>query len=159
MIATLRTRARADDRGSIAIELAILAPIVGILLLAVVAVGRVQNSRADVEGAARSAARDLSIARDPGEAIGRARTAASVTLDVGSPGCRTFSFVAVIEADKVTVTVSCVANLEDAAILPLPGSMTLEASATEVLDKYREKALGFSLSDGGLSGNSTGGGG
>ncbi len=138
MITRLRARAQADDRGSIAIELAILAPIVGILLLGVVAVGRVQNSRADVEGAARSAARDLSIARDPVEAIGRARAAASVMLNVGSPGCQTFSFVPVIEADKVTVTVSCVANLEDAAILPLPGSMTLEASATEVLDQHRE---------------------
>ena len=138
MIAALRARMRADDDGSIAIELAILTPLVGILLLAVVAVGRVQNSRADVEGAARSAARDLSIARDPVEAIGRALASASAMLNVGSPGCRTFSFVPVIEADKVTVTVSCVANLEDAAILPLPGSMTLEASATEILDRYRE---------------------
>ena len=138
MTRAIRARMRADDRGSIAIELAILAPIVGILLLAVVAVGRVQNSRADVEGAARSAARDLSIARDPVEAIGRARAAAAAMLNVGSPGCQTFSFVPVIEADKVSVTVSCVASLQDAAILPLPGSMTLEASATEILDKYRE---------------------
>lgn len=138
MIAALRERMRADDRGSVAIELAILAPIVGILLLAVVAVGRIQNSRADVEGAARSAARDLSIARDPLEAVGRARAAASAMLNVGSPGCQTFSFAPVIDADKVTVTVSCIANLQDAAILPVPGSMTLEASATEVRDQYRE---------------------
>ena len=54
-----------DDRGSASVELAILAPLVGILLLAVVVVGRVQVARADVEGAARSAARELALARDP----------------------------------------------------------------------------------------------
>ena len=58
------------DRGSISVELAILAPLVGILLACVVLVGRVQISRADLEGAARSAARDLSIAARP---IRRAR--------------------------------------------------------------------------------------
>ena len=126
------------DRGSIAVELAILAPLIGVLLLAVVAVGRVQNARADVEGAARSAARDLSIARDPTASIGRVRESTAATLNVGSPGCRTFTFTPSITVEQVTVTVACHADLEDAAVLPLPGSMTLSASATEVVDIYRE---------------------
>ena len=130
----------ADDRGSFAVELAILAPLVGILLLAVVAVGRVQNSRANVEGAARSAARDLSIARDPVAATGRVKASAAAMLDVGSPGCRQFSFSSAVTIDKVTVTLSCVANLEDAAILPIPGSMRLDASASEAIDQFRESA-------------------
>ena len=69
---SLRERLRHDDRerGSVSVELVILAPIIGVLLVAVGAVGRVENARADIEGAARSAARDLSIARDPHAAIG-----------------------------------------------------------------------------------------
>lgn len=135
----LRLRASADgERGSIAIELALLAPLIGLLLLAVVAVGRVQVSRADVEGAARSAARDLSIARDPTAAIGRVRESTSATLNVGSPGCRSFTFTPSSSAERVTVTVACHANLSDAAVLPLPGSMSLSATATEVIDIFRE---------------------
>ena len=64
--------ARRSDRGSVSVELVILAPLFGLLLLGVIAVGRVSNARADVDAAARMAARDLSIAhpapdRRPGQ--------------------------------------------------------------------------------------------
>ena len=108
------------------------------LLLCVVVVGRTQNSRADVEGAARSAARDLSIARDPEAAIGRVRSTASAMVHAGSPGCRDFGLLADIGAEAVTVTVSCTADLQDDALLPVPGHLTLTGSATEPIDRYRE---------------------
>jgi Flp pilus assembly protein TadG len=133
-----RRRLNDNERGSISIELAILAPIVGLLLVAVVAVGRVQNARADVEGAARSAARDLSIARDPQAAIDRVRSSTADMVRVGSPGCRQFTFDAQISESSVSVNVVCVADLDDASILPLPGSINLTGSATEVIDVYRE---------------------
>lgn len=135
----LSLRRRGDrERGSISVELVILAPLFGILLLAVVVVGRVQNSRADIEGAARSAARDLSISRDPTAAVGRVRTEISQMVDVGSPGCQTMSFTPEITAESVTVTIACVADLQDASILPVPGQMTLSATATEIIDQFRE---------------------
>ena len=133
-----RWRGRDSDAGSVSVELAILAPLVGLLLLCVVVVGRTQNSRADVEGAARSAARDLSIARDPEAAIGRVRSTASAMVDAGSPGCRDFELLADIGAEAVTVTVSCTADLQEAALLPVPGHVTLTGSATEPIDRYRE---------------------
>ena len=126
------------ETGSVAVELVILAPIIGILLLIVVAVGRVENARADIEGAARSAARDLSISRDPAAAVGRVRASTAATLHVGTPGCQQFTFAPTIETTKVTVAVSCVADLQDDNILPLPGSMTLTADASEIIDTYRE---------------------
>jgi Flp pilus assembly protein TadG len=135
----MRPRRLRDDRGSASVELVILAPLIGILLLAVVVVGRVQVARADVEGAARSAAREIAIARDPQSAISSAQSGAGTSLDVGSPSCRTMTFTSSITEEWVTVTVGCVVDLDDAAVLPVPGSMTVTATATEVIDEHRER--------------------
>lgn len=129
---------RRDDRGSASVELAILAPLIGLLLGAVVLVGRVQIARADVEGAARSAARDLSIARDPYVAVDEVRAGLMTTLDVGSPTCRALSFVPDIGSAQVSVTLTCTVDLREAAVLPVPGSMSISASASEIIDTYRE---------------------
>jgi Flp pilus assembly protein TadG len=134
----LPPRSANGDAGSISVELAVLTPLFGMLLLTVVAVGRVQNARADIEGAARAAARDLSIARDPSNEVGRVRSETSSIVRAGSPGCQTFTLAPTIAADSVTVTISCVADLQDASILPLPGHMTLTATATEVIDTFKE---------------------
>ena len=133
-----RFRDRDSERGSVSVELIILAPIIGVLLVAVVAVGRVDNARADIEGAARSAARDLSIARDPHAAIGRVRESTAAMVHVGEPGCRHFTFNASVTRTKVAVDISCQADLDEVNVLPLPGSMTLRASATEAIDAFRE---------------------
>lgn len=127
-----------SDRGSASVELAILAPLVGLLLGAVVLVGRVQISRADLEGAARSAARDLSIARDPYVAVDGVRSSLMTTLDVGSPTCRSLTFTPDIGTTRVSVTLTCTVDLREAAVLPVPGSMSVSASASEIIDTYRE---------------------
>ncbi len=128
------------ERGSVTVELVILAPLVGLLLSAVVVVGRVQISRADLEGAARAAARDLSIARDPQGAVDAARRDAEVSLGVGSPMCQTMTFTPTITATGVSVTLACTVDLRDASLLPVPATMTLTAQATEILDVHRETA-------------------
>lgn len=132
----LRARGAA---GSVTVELVIIAPIVGVLLAGVVLVGRVQGARADLEGAARAAARDLSLARDPHAALEVVRADAETTVRVGAPSCRTLDFAADISADEVTVTLNCHVDLQAAAVLPVPGSMTVSATATEIIDQYRER--------------------
>ncbi len=127
-----------DNRGSTSVELVILAPLIGILLGCVVLVGRVQISRADLEGAARSAARELSIARDPYTALAGVQEGLEATLRVGSPSCRALSFAPVIGDSEMSVTIACTVDLQAAAVLPVPGTMTLTASATEIVDTYRE---------------------
>ena len=129
---------RGRDRGSVTVELAVLAPLVGLLLASVFLVGRVQIARADLEGAARGAARDLSIARDPEAARSAVEQSVAATLDLGSPSCRSMTFTAEIQATDVSVSIACVVDLQAAAVLPVPGSMTVSASATEVIDVYRE---------------------
>ncbi len=133
-------RRRRADRGSVTVELAILAPLAGLLLVGVVAVGRVQIARADVESAARYAAREISIARDPAAAVQGARDTLESTLDVGSPSCRTVDFSPSIGDVAITLTVSCIVDLQAASMLPLPGSMTISATATEVIDTHRESS-------------------
>lgn len=136
----MNTRRWRDDRGSVSVELVIIAPLFGLLLLAVVAVGRVQNAHADVDAAARMAARDLSIARDPHARVAAVEQMVAATLGVGSASCRTMSFDAVIGDTQIDVTVACHAELQDAAVLPVPGSMSITGSATELRDAYRESS-------------------
>lgn len=120
------------------IEMAILAPFVGVLLVVPVAVGRVQVARADLHGAARSAARDLSLSRDPEAAISDIRAGLEATLDVGSPTCRELTFEPRISATEVAVVLTCTVDVDGSALLPLPGTLSISATATEALDTHRE---------------------
>lgn len=126
------------ERGSAAIELVVLAPIFMMLLAFVVLVGRVQSSRADVEGVAHSAARSITLSRTPDAAAGEARAAATASLRVGSATCRSMGWDVALSDEQVTVTISCTIDLAAASILPVPASQTVSASSTEVVDRFRE---------------------
>jgi hypothetical protein len=48
-------------------------------------------------------------------------------------------FAAVVAADRVDVTVTCRVQVADlTVVLPLPGTVPLQAQASEVLDRFRE---------------------
>jgi Flp pilus assembly protein TadG len=126
------------DRGSVTVELVLAAPVFALLLAFVVTVGRTQSSRADVEAAAHTAARTLTLSRQPRAAIAQARADAEATLPVGSATCRTMGWDAQLSAERAVVTVSCMIDLSDAAMLPVPASYTVFATAEEVFDVHRE---------------------
>jgi Flp pilus assembly protein TadG len=126
------------ERGSVSVELVIVAPMIGLLLLALIAVGRVQSTRADVESAARSAARELARSRDPHANVAAVQRSMSMTLDAGSPRCRTLVFEPSIHDATVEVTVSCTTELQETAALPIPLTITIAGHASEVRDIYRE---------------------
>ncbi len=134
------SRRRWGERGSVSVELVILAPLFGLLMGVIVLFGRVQNSRADIEASARSAARTLALSRSPGAGVGAVTDEVSSALGEGSAACRDMDLRADIDAQQVTVTVSCVVDLADAGILPIDTSITLSGSATEVLDQLKEPA-------------------
>lgn len=129
-----------DDRGSTSVELAILAPVFGLMIAFVVLVGRTQSSRADVEAAAHAAARTITLARDPVPAVEQARAATADRLDVGSPSCRAMGWDTQVTDYEVTVTVSCTVDLSEAALLPVPGSYDVSATSSEVRDQHMERA-------------------
>ncbi len=126
------------DRGSASVELVLAAPVFALLLAFVVTVGRVQSSRADVEGAAHAAARTITLSRQPSAAIPAAQRDAEATLSVGSATCRTMGWHVTLTPERATVTVACTIDLSDAAMLPVPARYTVSATSDELFDVHRE---------------------
>jgi Flp pilus assembly protein TadG len=127
------------DRGSATVELVILAPVFAMLLAFVVLVGRVEAGRANVDGVAHSAAREITIARNPAAAINSARASAAASLHAGSPQCRTMGWRVALTAADATVEVSCTVDLAGTGLLPVPGTMKVRGRSTEVVDRLREQ--------------------
>lgn len=127
--------------GSMSLELVLMTPVLLVLLLLVVAGGRLAQARGDVDGAARDAARAASLARDPVTAESVARAAARFRLREGGVTCRQLD----LEVDTgsfvpdgfVTATVSCAVDLGDLTGLRLPASRVMTSTFAEPLDAFR----------------------
>lgn len=132
---------RRSERGSVSIELVLLTPVLVALLLLVVAFGRIQNARADVEAAARAAARAASTQRDAGSARAAGERAAFMEFDGGRFHCDPLSFdidTTTFAADAaVTATVSCGVALGEVSGMGIPGRHMVTATFTEPLDRFR----------------------
>ena len=132
---------REREAGGVTVELVILTPLLLLLLLFVVALGRVAGARIDVNGAASEAARAASIARSPLAAQDAARQTASSALADQHITCADLN-VAVDTAQfhaggSVGVTVSCTVKLGDLTGLRVPSSKVLTATASAPIDRYR----------------------
>jgi len=140
-------RARPDDRGSVSLELAIIAPFLLLLLGALILAGRVQVGAGAVEQAARSAAREASLARTPDAARTAAQQAADRELAAAGIDCAAADvsvdvsgFGAPLGQDAVVhVDVTCTVSMADLAIPGVPGSRTMSADAVSPLDRYRSR--------------------
>ncbi len=137
-----RRRVPGGDRGSAAIELAIVTPVVIVMLLVVVALGRFSHSRLLVEQASAAAARSASLTSSPFQASTAARQVAAATLANGGLSCAGIqvsvdsgSFHA---GGEVAVTVTCTADLSDLAVAGVPGSVSLTATSRSPLETYRQ---------------------
>ena len=134
-------RARRDESGSVATELVLLTPLLILMLLFVVALGRTVSARLDVDGAAAQAARAASIARDPATATAMAQQTATAALGSDGVTCGGLT-VTTDTADfapggQVQVTVTCHVDLADLVGLRLPASQAVSSTATSVIDTYR----------------------
>ena len=128
-----------SDRGSAAVEMVILAPVLVVLMLFVVFVGRAGGAIEQIRHAADAGARAASlVARTFMDST--ARQAVTRDLDANGSNCASMSVsvgVAHTETvDTVTVTVSCVSNTAGTGLLPA-SARTLVANSTEVIDRYR----------------------
>lgn len=136
-------RPGASERGSAAVEAAVVAPALVLLLLLVVLGGRIASAKLLVEEAARDAARAASIAGSAGQAAADAASTARASLGDAGITCASFS----VEPDlggfqpggRISVTVRCTTPLRDLAPLPVPGSKTLSASYLVVVDPFRSR--------------------
>ena len=134
-------RLHRDERGSVTVELVLLTPLLILLLLFVVALGRLSGARLDVDGAAAQAARAASIARDPTTATAMAQQTATAALGSDHVTCAQLT----VNTDtsqfapggSVAVTVTCHVALSDLTGLRLPASESVTSTASSVVDTYR----------------------
>lgn len=126
------------ERGSLALELVFVGPVLIFLLLLVAVGGKVLAAKAQVQGAARDAARAAALSR--GDADGAATAAARQTLDQklkcspldvsldprggAGPGA------------PVTATVACTVDVADLGLPGFPGQKKLTVSVVSPVDTY-----------------------
>ncbi len=130
-----------EDRGSIAVEVAVIAPAFVFLMLLVVFAGRVSEAEGQIDRAASEAARSASMRQDPSDAASDAETVARENLTAAGVRCKTLT-VDVDAANfrpggRVAVTVSCEASMADVTLLGVPGTRDFRSRSVEVIDRYR----------------------
>ncbi|MCZ7377466.1 TadE/TadG family type IV pilus assembly protein [Micromonospora sp. WMMC250] len=153
---------RTAERGSVSIEVAVLAPaFIALMVLAGMA-GRTALAAEAVEAAAHDAARAASISRGSSAAETAAREAAQKQLDWHGLACRgeldpefessvgtvtaagfDHAFTSDVGQDAtVTVEIVCLVSFDDIllGILPgMPGEKRVSATFTSPLDRYRSR--------------------
>lgn len=136
-------RAGAPDRGSMTVELAVIAPGLILLLLLIGAAGRVVESQGHIDGAARDAARAASLAQSPGQADQLALQSASADLSTG--WCAAGSVSAQVSGfpagpagpgQDVTVTISCNVNMSPFTLLGFRPAMQFTGTGVAPLDPF-----------------------
>lgn len=133
-------RWRSQD-GSIAVETAVLAPVLLVLMLLVVYAGRAASTDADVRSAAARAARAASLTGDVAAAEVAATEIAAANLATAGIDCAS-SDVTVDVADlraggSVTVRVSCQVSNADLLLLSVPGGRWSSSASTQPVDSFR----------------------
>lgn len=133
-----------SEEGSAIAELVIVAPILLIVVVLMVALGRVDSAQGDVESAARAGVQAAVVAPDASDAQTQASTAAQSSLSGAGLTCTapqisvdTSNFVA---GGWVSVSVTCVTSLADVSVPGAPGAKTLSATSSAHLDPFRAVA-------------------
>jgi len=134
------------QRGSMSVELAIVAPGLILLLLLVAAAGRVVEAQGHLDGAARDAARAASIAPSPVQAGQAALQAAQA--DLGSTSwCAAGAVRTAVTGypaggqlaqpgDDVAVTVTCAVNMSPFSLLGFRPTKVFTGRAVAPLDVF-----------------------
>ena len=133
-----RRRCGHGERGSAALELVILAPVLILLLLFMVAVGRTVDARERVQDAAHSAARAATLDTNAAQAQSDAeQTAAQALADAGvtcDPMTVSASVGTFGPGSTIAVTVSCRVSTTGISGLQLP--TTVSSTFRSVIDRY-----------------------
>lgn len=147
MISRIRRRLLADERGSNAAEIVIIAPVIAMLILVLVAAGRTALADNATQSASFAAARAASLSRDVATATTAAQDAAQRAMDHAGITCLTLTVnvdasglnAPLGTTGEVAATVSCNVNLSDITLPGIPGNRTMSSNATSPVDAYRER--------------------
>lgn len=136
-----------DERGSAAVEITLLAPLLVLFVIVVIFGGRLALARQAVTSAAFDAARAASISRTQPEAKTAAAKMAAATLANQQLPCATThvtidtsGFTKPVGAPaSVQVSVACHVPTADLGLPGISGTVAIEATASSPLDIYRER--------------------
>lgn len=134
------TRRRADERGSMSVELVFLTPVLVGCVLAMVGGFRMVEAKDQVSSTAHIAARAASLANDPASAATEGRRAARDALADRGQSCAELNVSVagtVTPGGAIRVRVTCRADLSDVVGFGLPGSKTFSDEATVPIDSHR----------------------
>ncbi len=95
-----------DQRGAVAVEFALVFPLLMLVLFGVIEYGAVYNAQLQVTGAAREAAREMSLTGNAGDARAAALSASPGLVPALSSGDIAFSSSGCTAGTDVTVTIS-----------------------------------------------------
>jgi hypothetical protein len=133
-----------SERGTAAVEMALLAPVLVVLVAAVVAAGRIVETKSAVLAVAREASRAASEAPDPSSARSAAASAAAqVAAGFGLDPARlalSQSPGGFGRGEPYRVTISYEVRLADLPGLGiLPGSFVLSAEHAELVQRFKSR--------------------
>ena len=128
---------RRTERGSMAVEVVLLAPVMMAFMMLVVAGGRYVAVRGDIEAASRDAVRAASLERNEAAAYATAVDTANAALqDVGR--CQNAALGGnFASGGTITVTLSCEVSYDGLGLIGLPGSKTVTVTSAAPIDQYR----------------------
>lgn len=128
----------AGQRGSMAIEIVLLTPVLLAFSMLIVAGGRLVARQGDVDSAARDAARAASIERTFESAATVAQTVAAASLPAGA-ACEP----AAVDPNNwgqggsVGVTIVCRVSYSGLGLIGLPGAARVEGNSIAPLEQFR----------------------
>lgn len=137
----MRTRRHDGDRGSMAVELALVAPMLLLLLALVYGYGRVAQVNGVMEAGTRDAARAASQARTVQDAERVARDAVLSSLPAAGERCVASLQVVVVGVFEagfpVKVRAQCRYPLGNLGLPGVPGEVTVSSSFSSPVDPQR----------------------
>ncbi len=135
-----RRRDARSERGSMAVEIVLLTPVLMAFVILIVMFGRYVAVRGDVDATARDAARAASFENS----LPAARQAAAATVRASldkETTCADIEVNGPFEAGgEVTVVLHCRVSFDGLGLIGVPGSVAVEGSSTVPLDPYRSFA-------------------
>ncbi|MFV2196720.1 TadE/TadG family type IV pilus assembly protein [Nocardiopsis sp. LOL_012] len=132
---------RRDDRGSAAVELTVLTPVLLLFAMLVILAGRLSGAGSTADHAAHAAARAAALERSVPQAEARAGAIAAQSL--GGSGLRcadhtlTLDHGGLVPGGTVTAVLECHVGLGDLSGLGVPGTITVRGTSTVAVDTFR----------------------
>lgn len=139
---------RRRERGSVSVEMAVMAPAFAMLLFSSIWYGRIAIAASAIDAAAHDAARAASISRTQSAAESNARDAAAETLRQQGLNCAGGPVVdpdtsgfnqGGVDLAFVSVTITCDVSFADIAFPGVPRTWQVQSTFISPIDIFRER--------------------